>query len=228
MSKLPASDSPAGKVCRLAVVEDQPQLRRQLTKFLSELPEVALLSAFSSGEEALAPLLKLRPDVLLLDLELPGMSGLELLAEVKPKAPEVQVLILTTFDDEQKVYESVQGGASGYLVKRDAFDRLPAAIREVADGGTVIEPRLARRFWNYFQSIKASPRAADPYGLTPLERDLLGQIAKGLSNAEVGRALEIDRRTVRTHLLHVYRKMKVHSHVEAVVLALKAGLIALD
>ena len=183
------------KPCRIAVVEDQAPLRRQLTRFLAGLPGIALLSAFASGEEALEPVLKLRPDVLILDLELPGMSGLDLLREIKPKAPEVQVLILTTFDDEQKVYEAVQDGASGYLIKSAALDRLPAAIQEVAQGGTVIEPRLARRFWTYFQSVKAAPRARDPYGLTPLERELLGYFAKGLSNAEVARVLSIDRRS---------------------------------
>lgn len=119
-------------------------------------------------------------------------------------------------------------GASGYLLKQATFERLPAAIVEVYQGGTVIEPRLARRFWNYFQSVQTKARAPDPFGLSPLERELLAYFGKGLSNAEVGQVLSIDRRTVRTHLLHIYRKMKVHSHVEAVVRALKAGVIALD
>jgi DNA-binding NarL/FixJ family response regulator len=220
-------DGEPAPACRVAFVEDQASLRRQLTRFLAASPGIALLAGFASGEEASEPLLKLRPDVLLLDLELPGISGLELLREIKPQAPEVQVLILTTFDDEQMVYEAVRSGASGYLVKQAAFDRLPDAIAEVSQGGTVIEPRLARRFWNYFQSVKAQPAQVDPYRLTALERELLGYFAKGLSNAEVGRVLSIDRRSVRTHLLHIYQKMKVHSHVEAVVLALKAGVIEL-
>lgn len=210
---------------RVALVEDQPALRRQLTRFLSALPGVAFLAGFASGEEALAPVIKLKPDVLLLDLELPGMDGLQVLRVVKPKAPEVQVLILTTFDDAQKVFEAVQLGASGYLTKQASFERLPAAIAEIAVGGTVIDPTLARRFWSLFQSVKAKARAPDPYELTAVELELLRFMAKGLSNAEVGQVLSIDRRTVRTYLLHIYRKMKVHSHVEAVVLALKAGLI---
>ena len=156
------------------------------------------------------------------------MSGINLLELVKPKAPEMQILILTTFDDEAKVYEAMQGGASGYLLKHAAFERLPPAILEVWQGGTVIEPRLARRFWNYFQSVQTKGRQPDPFGLSELERELLGYFAKGLSNAEVGNVLSINRRTVRTHLLHIYRKMKVHSHVEAVVRALKAGVIALE
>ncbi len=224
----PTSPSPEEPRVRVAVVEDQAPLRKAISKLLAATAGLALQRAFASAEEGERPLLAERPDVLVLDLELPGMNGLELLAKVKPRAPEIQVLILTTFDDEAKVYEAMQLGASGYLLKHAAFERLPPAIVEVHQGGTVIEPRLARRFWNYFQSVQAKARQPDPFGLTALERELLAYFAKGLSNAEVAHVLSIDRRTVRTHLLHLYRKLKVHSHVEAVVRALQAGVITLD
>ncbi|MHB8877273.1 MAG: response regulator transcription factor, partial [Myxococcaceae bacterium] len=140
-----------------------------------------------------------------------------------------EVLILTSFDDEQKVYEAIQAGASGYLVKRVGPEKIRSGIHEVMEGGTVLEPIIAKRFWNYFQSIKATPKqpAAVPWGLSALELQVLQYVAKGLSNAEVGQVMTLERRTVRTHLSHIYRKMSVNSHVDAVVLALRAGVVDL-
>lgn len=210
---------------RIALVEDQPPLLKALVKLLGGFPSIAVEATYGSGEEAVQGLLARTPQVVLLDLELPGMGGIDVIREVKPKAPELAILVLTTFDDEAKVYEAVTAGASGYLVKRIPVDRIVEAIHEVAQGGCVIEAAIGRRFWNYFQSLRRAPASLDPFGLTADERQVLQYIAKGLSNAEVGTVLDIERRTVRTHLLHIYRKLGVHSHVEAVVKALKAGLV---
>jgi two-component system response regulator DegU len=127
------------------------------------------------------------------------------------------------------VYEAIQAGASGYLVKRVGPEKIRSAIDEVMAGGTVLEPIIAKRFWNYFQSIQGEKgkAATNPWELTEVEFDVLRYVAKGLSNAEVGRVMTLQRRTVRTHLTHVYRKMGVNSHVEAVVLALRAGIVEL-
>jgi DNA-binding NarL/FixJ family response regulator len=165
----------------------------------------------------------------LLDLELPGIDGIEVTKRVKRRASEVEILILTSFDDEQKVYEAMQAGASGYLVKRVGPEKIRSGIKEVMEGGTVIEAVIAKRFWNYFNSVKAAPPGGprNEWGLSPLEMDVLRYVAKGLSNAEVGSVMTLERRTVRTHLSHIYRKMGVNSHVEAVVLALKAGFVEL-
>jgi DNA-binding NarL/FixJ family response regulator len=165
--------------------------------------------------------------VVLLDLELPGMNGIQVTSRLKPKHPEIEVLILTTFDDEQKVYEAIQAGASGYLVKRVSADKIVQGIVDVWNGGTVLEAQIARRFWNYFQSVQAQQTAPkDPWGLSELELDILRYVAKGLSNAEVGRVMNIERRTVRTHLSHIYKKMGVNTHVEAVVMAMRHGLVS--
>ena len=183
------------------------------------------------AQEAVEAVVHTRPQLVLLDLELPDMNGIEVTRRVKRRAPEVEVLILTSFEDEQKVYEAIQAGASGYLVKRVGPEKIRAAIHEVMEGGTVLEPLIAKRFWNYFHSLQARPpgdaQAANPWGLTPAEFEVLRYVAKGLSNAEVGRVMTLERRTVRTHLSHIYRKMGVNSHVEAVVLALRAGLVEL-
>ncbi len=218
---------PAGSPIRVFVVEDQPPILKALLKFLATRDELTVVGTAMTGEDAVEAVEADPPEVLLLDLELPGMDGLGVLRAVKPRHPEVQVLILTTFDDEAKVYEAVKDGASGYLVKRMAPEQVAEAIAEVHGGGVVIESRIARRFWNYFDSVRATPPERDTRGLTEVELEVLQFIAKGLSNAEVGRVMSIERRTVRTHLTHIYEKLEVASHVEAVVAALKLGLVDL-
>jgi DNA-binding NarL/FixJ family response regulator len=218
---------PAGEPIRVFVVEDQPKLLRNLTKYLAVRDEVVVVGSAMSGEEAIEILPDHAPQVVLLDLELPGMDGLSVLRHLKPKHPEIEVLILTTFDDETRVYEAIQAGASGYLVKRIAHAQVVEAILEVWRGGTVIESRIAKRFWNYFQSVKAQPPEPDRHGLTETELEIVQFLGKGLSNAEVGEVMRIERRTVRSHLARIYKKLGVSSHVEAVVKALRLGLIDL-
>lgn len=213
---------------RIFVVEDQPALLRNLLKALSSYPELEIVGTAQDGERAVEEVVQVKPQLVLLDLELPGLNGIQVTQKLKLRVPQVEILILTSFDDEQKVYEAIQAGAAGYLVKRVGPEKIRAGIHEVMEGGTVLEPIIARRFWNYFQSVQARPsQVENPWNLTPLEFDVLRYVAKGLSNAEVGRVMTLERRTIRTHLSHIYRKMGVNSHVEAVVLALRAGVVEL-
>jgi DNA-binding NarL/FixJ family response regulator len=218
------SQTPSVEPIQVLVVEDQPQLLKNVVKLLSAYPVIRLVGTAMDGETALTEAARLKPQVMLLDLELPGINGIRVTQRIKAVQPEVEVLILTTFDDEQKVYEAMQAGASGYLVKRVSADKIVQGIQEVWSGGTVLEAQIARRFWNYFQSMQTQGPPSNPWGLSTLELDLLNYVAKGLSNSEVGRVMSIERRTVRTHLGHIYRKMGVNTHVEAVVMALKSGL----
>ena len=216
------------EITRVFVVEDQPALLKNLLKVLATFPELQVVGSAQEGESGVEQVVQLKPHLLLLDLELPGIDGIEVTRRVKRRAPQVEVLILTSFDNEQKVYEAIQAGASGYLVKRVGPEKIRSGIKEVMDGGTVIEAVIAKRFWNYFQSVQSKPAVVNnPWSLTPLEFDVLRYVAKGLSNAEVGGVMTLERRTVRTHLSHIYRKMGVNSHVEAVVMALKAGIVEL-
>ena len=213
---------------RVFVVEDQPQLLKNLLKSLALYPELEVVGTAQDGESGVEQMTRLLPDLVLLDLELPGIDGIEVTRRLKRSAPSIEVLVLTSFDDETKVYEAMQVGASGYLVKRVGPEKIRNGIHEVMAGGTVLEAIIARRFWNYFHAIQAKKDQPDnPWGLTPVEFDVLKYVAKGLSNAEVGGVMNLERRTVRTHLGHIYKKMKVNSHVEAVVLALKAGIVEL-
>ncbi|MER2565827.1 MAG: response regulator transcription factor [Myxococcaceae bacterium] len=213
---------------RIYVVEDQAPLLANLLKALAAFPEIEVIGSARDGESGVDEMAKLVPQLALLDLELPGIDGIEVTRRLKRRVPQVEVLILTSFDDEQKVYEAMQAGASGYLVKRVGPEKIRSGIHEVMAGGTVLEARIAKRFWNYFQSVQSKPaQPQNPWNLSPTEMDVLRYVAKGLSNAEVGRVMELERRTVRTHLGHIYKKLGVNSHVDAVVIALKAGLVEL-
>lgn len=233
---------------KVFLVEDSPALLRNLCKSLSLHPDrVDIVGTALDGESGLEEIPGACPELLLLDLELPGIDGIEVTRRLKAAHPEIDVLILTSFDDERKVYEAIQAGASGYLVKRVRIERILDAMDEVRQGGIVLEPVIARRFWAYFDSLRKvpaeSPARADDglaqepvppseseptdYGLTPTECDVLLFIGKGLSNAEVGDVLKIERRRVRTILTSIYRKMGVNTHVEAVVKGIRAGLIVL-
>lgn len=210
---------------RVFVVEDEPHQLRAVEKLLGLHAGVCLAGAALSAEIAQSELLTTPCDVVLMDLELPGASGLQATRAVKALVDPPEVLVLTSADDDEQVFEAMRAGASGYVVKGLSGDKLLAAIVEVDAGGTVIEPRLARRFWAYFKGVQ-EPVKPGPV-LTELEHELLFVIAKGLSNAEAGRIVSLDRRTVRTHLGHIYEKLGVRTHVEAVVAALRLGLIQL-
>ena len=206
-------------------VEDSPPALKALRKLLSGSERVTLSGTATSGEEALREVALARPRVVLMDLELPGASGIETTRELK-KTLEVEVLVLTSFEDEQHVFDAMRAGASGYVVKGAPSGRLIDAIVEVEQGGTVIEPRLARRFWQYFKGVQEPLKPSVPE-LTEVEREILLMIARGLSNEEAGRVISMDRRSVRTRLGHIYEKLGVRSHVEAVVKGLKLGIIEL-
>jgi two-component system, NarL family, response regulator DegU len=209
---------------RVLVCEDSAPMRRGLERGLAAAG-LTVVGAVGTGEEAVAEVLARPPEVLLLDLELPGMGGLEVIAALSGRTA-AEILVLTTFEDEARVYQAVCGGAAGYLTKRSAIARVVEAIVDVQAGGTVIDPRLARRFWNYFDSHKGRV-PADPYGLTDEEREVLTLVGRGLTNPEVGRAVGRTRRAVKLDLERIYRKLAVTGRVDAVVKTLAAGLITL-
>ena len=204
-------------------VEDSPPTLKALRKLLSGREEVRLVGTATSGEEALKEVPGAAPRVVLMDLELPGASGIETTRRLK-ESSDAEVLVLTSFEDEEHVFDAMRAGASGYVVKGAQAGKLIEAIVEVEAGGTVIEPRLARRFWQYFKGVQ-EPRKPEVPQLTEIEREILSMIARGLSNEEAGRIVSLDRRSVRTQLGHIYEKLGVRSHVEAVVKGLKLGII---
>ena len=222
---------------KVVICEDQPPILKNQVKILQDSPEVEVIGTALSGEAVLELLEKKQPDVLLQDLGLPGMSGIDVIRQVKRKWPAVEVLVFTIFDEEEKVIEAVKAGASGYLLKGATAEKIIEAIREVNAGGSVIQPNLARRLLKHFHVPEEGappPPARLPPGnreeppmrpLTEREIEILRLIAKGLSNNEAAQVLTLSRATVRTHLEHIYEKLEVTNRVEAVTEGLRKGLI---
>ena len=216
---------------RVFLVEDDPRQLKALHRLIETQAQLSLAGTATSGENAVALLVgpagspPAPVDVVLMDLELPGYSGIEATRRLRARGLRPEVLVHTSYEDEDHVFEAMRAGASGYVVKGARAAKLTEAILEVDRGGTVIEPRLAKRFWAFFKGVQ-EPRRAGPV-LSEIEHSVLFAIAKGLSNAEAGRVIGLDRRTVRTHLGHLYEAFGVRSHVELVVAALKFGMVDL-
>jgi len=207
---------------RVFVVEDQPAVLAAQVRLLETSPAVEVVGTACSGEEALPLVAKARPDVLLCDLGLPGIDGIEVTRRVRGKPGAPEVLVLTVFEEEERVLAAVRAGAAGYLLKGASLARVVEAIQDVHAGGTVIQPSLARVLLRHFAiDANAGPAVA----LTPRETEILQIIGKGLSNRETAEVLGVSRATVRTHLEHIYEKLDVTNRVEAVAEGIRQGLI---
>jgi DNA-binding NarL/FixJ family response regulator len=223
---------------RVFVVEDQTRILKNQLKLLEGIPEIRIVGTALSGEAALVEVPKVNPDVVLLDLGLPRMSGIDVTRQLKSTHPAIEILIFTIFDEEDKVLDAVRAGASGYLLKGAPADRIVEAIKEVHAGGTVIQPNLARRLLKHFRVPEGTVTAPDPApaaaspeepALRPLserEKEILQLIAKGISNSEAARMLNVSKATIRTHLEHIYQKLEVTNRVEAVTEGIRKGLIS--
>lgn len=219
---------------KVLVVEDQPKILKNQLKLLDASSDLRVVGTAMSGEEALQEIPRCQPEVLLLDLGLPKMSGIDVTREVKAHFPEIEILIFTIFDEEQKVLEAIKAGASGYLLKGATADKIVEAICDVRAGGTVIQPNLARNLLKHFRAdMAAAPSAtsgasAQPTMDKPLsdrESEILQLIAKGVSNNEAAAMLKLSKATIRTHLEHIYAKLDVTNRVEAVTEGIRKGLI---
>jgi DNA-binding NarL/FixJ family response regulator len=211
----------AEKPIRLVIVEDQPTILEKQRRLLEGHAEVEVVGTARDGTTALQLIEALDPDVLLLDLGLPDLDGIEVTRQVKARGLKAEILIFTIFEEEERVLDAVRAGASGYLLKGTPAERIVEAIGEVHRGGSVIQPQLARRLLRHFQA-QQSPGAA---ALTPRETEILQLIAKGLSNRAAAEALGLSRATIRTHLEHIYSKLDVSNRTEAVTEAIRRGLI---
>jgi DNA-binding NarL/FixJ family response regulator len=210
---------------RVFVVEDQPKILKNLSKLLSKFEEIEIVGQALSGEEALPAIQSACPEVVLLDLGLPRMSGIDLTKEIKKHNSKIEVLIYTIFEEEDKVMDAIQAGASGYLLKGTPAEKVVEAIREVHEGGSVIQPNLARRLLKHFQTAADPSLAEPPPSLTVREKEILQVIAKGLSNEEAAGVLKVSRATIRTHLEHIYAKLSVSNRVEAITEGIRQGFI---
>ena len=212
---------------RIAIIEDDPALRKMLVSLLQADPRYAVVAEFAEGNAAIAAIPHLAPDIVLADLGLPDISGIEVIRSIKTLCPACSILVITTFGDEKTVTAALQAGADGYLLKGIALDELKRDIHALQDGGSPLSPIIARRLLNRLQSTtQAQPDCADDTSLTRREHEVLEMIAKGFSYAETSKICGISPATVHSHLKSIYRKLEVHSKTEAVYEARRRNLIS--
>jgi DNA-binding NarL/FixJ family response regulator len=207
----------------IAVIEDQPRTRQGLVDLLSRERGFRVVAAWGSMEAALPELGRAAPQVLLADIELPGMSGIEGVRKVKEALPGCQVVMLTIYSDNDRVFDALCAGATGYVLKDTPPEQLVAAIREVERGGAPMTPEIARKVVTMFRQV-APPRSSD-HALTARELDVLQSLAEGHSYKTAAAALSLALDTVRFHVRSIYSKLQVHSKSEAVRAALKRGIV---
>ena len=203
---------------RVAIVEDDPVVRQELATQLNQADDLRLDGVFSSMEEAAVPLAESRPDVVVVDIRLPGHSGIELIAQSKPILPATQFLILTTFDDDDLVFSALEAGASGYLLKRSLPGDVADSVRDLHSGGSPISSSIARKLVGTFQ--RPSPVTSTP--LSARQEELLDRLTRGRSYKQCADEMSITLDTVRTYVRRLYEKLHVHSRHEAVNLS-RAG-----
>jgi DNA-binding NarL/FixJ family response regulator len=210
-------------VIRVGIADDHPVVRDGLRALLATMPGLALVAEAGTGREAVRMAVEAKPDVLVMDLRMPDLDGAAATAEIRRLAPEVVVLVLTMFDDDDSVFAAMRAGARGYLVKGAPQEEIARAIASVAGGGAVFGPGVARRVLDYFAAPVA--RADTPFPeLTPREREVLDLIAAGLPNATIARTLTLSPKTVGNHISTIFAKLQVATRAEAIVRARDAGL----
>jgi DNA-binding NarL/FixJ family response regulator len=199
----------------VAIVEDDHRVRESLCVLINGTENIRCISTHSSGEEALEDIFYKKPDVVLMDINLPGMSGIDCVRKLKAALPKTQILMLTMYEDDEKVFQSLVAGASGYLVKRTSPSELLNAIQEVHSGASPMSGKIARTVVEYFHKRQNASPQQEP--LSRREEEILRLLAKGYRYKEIADALAISFETVRSHLKNIYDKLHVRSRTEAVV-----------
>ena len=206
------------------VADDQSMVRAGFRLLLSGEPDITVVAEASDGREAVEKAARFRPSVVLMDIRMPELDGLEATRRILAADEHARVLILTTFDLEEYIYEALSAGASGFVLKDDPPEQLIAAIRTVAEGNALLSPAVTKRVIRQFARIPRAERPAALEELTSREQEVFRLIAGGLSNAEIGEELYITDTTVKTHVTHVLQKLGLRDRVQAVVLAYRSGL----
>ena len=209
---------------RVLVVDDQAMVRAGFRLLLADEPDIEVVAEASNGVEAVEKTSRYRPDVILMDIRMPELDGLQATRRILASDNLARILILTTFDLDEYVYEALRAGASGFVLKDDSPEQLLVAIRTVAEGDALLSPTITKRV---IQKFAHMPRPAPPKELDDLserEREVFRLMACGLSNGEIGRELFISETTVKTHVTHILQKLSLRDRVQAVVLAYRTGI----
>ncbi|MGE5796009.1 MAG: response regulator [Ignavibacteria bacterium] len=196
----------------IALVEDDNELREHLRTYFDSQKEFKCSFSVDSAENLLWHLKTSEPDIILMDIGLPGMSGIEAMKLVREKYPEVEIIMLTVYSDPQKIFDALCAGASGYLLKNAPFDELKASIIELKDGGAPMSPQIARKVIDYFKPKKEVKESV----LSDKEKEVVIGLVDGLSYKQIGERLFISFETVRSHIKNIYKKLHVHSKAEII------------
>ena len=199
----------------VAIVEDNPEVRRNLSRYIGGAPGFRCACACASAEEALRVIPQSSPDVVLMDIQLPRMSGITCTASLKKALPSVPVMMLTVYEDTDAIFNALKAGASGYLLKRSDPAKVLEALKELHHGGAPMTGEIARKVIDSFHRAKATVAPQDK--LTAREEEILEHLAKGYVTKEIADKLAISAATVRFHLKHIYDKLHVHTRTEAVI-----------
>jgi DNA-binding NarL/FixJ family response regulator len=213
---------------RVLVADDQSMVRAGFRMLLAGEEDIQVVAEASNGLEAVAKAERFHPTVVLMDIRMPELDGLEATRRILAADPAARILILTTFDLDEYIYEALKAGASGFVLKDDPPEQLIAAIHTVAAGDALLSPAVTKRVIAQFAHIPRPTPPPELDDLTGRERDILKLIAQGLSNSEIGERLYISETTVKTHVTHVLQKLNLRDRVQAVVLAYQSGLVAQD
>ena len=222
----------AGHKLKVGIVEDHDIFRKRLSELLSFYEELELVLASESGEKCLSQLDVLPeesvPDIILMDIELPGISGIETTFQIKEKYEGLDIIMFTVFEDDERIFESIQVGATGYLLKDTPIEEVVKALKDVKKGGSPITPSIARKVMNMVSGFKKKETTKEeiiPFDLSQAELRILEQVIEGKSNKEIAEAVYLSPWTVKTHIKNIYKKMHVNSRAAAVRLALKRDIV---
>ena len=210
---------------RLVHYEDNRDLREGIAFLLQATPGLDLVGTFPDCRTIAADLQTLRPDVVLMDIDMPGLSGIEAVPIVKATLPDAQVLMLTVFDNDEKIFQAIRNGASGYLLKHTPPAEIVSAIFDIHRGGSPMTANIARRVLQHFQQPSRPATLSDDYKLSARELDIIKGLVAGYSYKLIADDLHISIDTVRSHIRHIYDKLQVNSKTEAILKAMREGLV---
>jgi DNA-binding NarL/FixJ family response regulator len=209
---------------RVMVVDDHDNFRKGLEAMLAAADSVDLVGTAADGRTAVELALELQPDIILMDLHMPRLNGVEATARIVQSSPHIGVLVLTMMDEEDSVFAAVRAGARGYLLKGARRSEILRSIEAVGAGEVIFGPGIADRMMTYFRGVRTKPTTDAFPQLTERERIILGRIAEGLENAEIARELGLSVKTVRNHASNIFAKLQVAHRAQAIILAREAGL----
>ncbi len=217
-----------GKPIRIVIADDHALVREGTRQILEDHPGLVVAGEAQDGEEAVAMVSRLQPDVVLMDIAMPKLNGIEATRLIKKESPATSVLILTAYDDDQYIFALLDAGAAGYLLKNVRGEELAQAVRAVAEGESVLHPTIASKVFKRYTSPGRAPAQEEVDRLSDRESEVLAMAARGLSNKMIARELSLSDRTVQVHLSNIFGKLGVASRTEAVITALQRGLLQLE